>query len=133
MLGGLLLPLLPQLRRVHSQLMLQLVHRHRLLLDLVLLVADGLLGAGVTAREFFDEQLVLRVARWLVLNNLVGGVASVVLAVDHLSCDCAYFLFEAVFHAPPYPCICQCSFAWRECVPFFVLRLEHSRLDDDGY
>ena len=45
LLWWLLLPLLPRLRRVHRQLLLQLVHRHHLLLYLVLLVADGLLGA----------------------------------------------------------------------------------------
>ena len=93
LLWGLLLSLLPWLRRVHLQLLLQLVHRHRLLLDLVLLVADGLLGARVTVRKFFDERLVLLVARWLVLNNLVVCVTSVVLAAAHLSCDCANFLF----------------------------------------
>ena len=54
LLGGLLLPLLPRLRRVHIQLLLQLVHLHCLLLYLVLLVANGLLCDGVTACKFFD-------------------------------------------------------------------------------
>ena len=133
LLWGLLLPLLPWLCRVHHQLLLQLVHRHRLLLDLVLLVAGGLLGARVTTRKFFDERLVMRVACWLVLNNLVGGVASVVLDAAHLYYDCADFPFEAGFHAPPYPCVCQCVVAWWECVPLFILRLEHSCLNNDGY
>ena len=84
LLWGLLLPLLPRLRCAHRQLLLHLVHCHRLLLDLVLLVADGFLGAQVTARKFFDERLVLRVARWLVLN-LVSGVASVVLSTANHS------------------------------------------------
>ena len=128
LLWGLLLPLLPRLRCAHRQLLLHLVHCHRLLLDLGLLVADGLLGARVTARKFFDERLVLRVARWLVLN-LVSGVDSVVLAAAHLSRDCADFMFEEGFHAPPYPCVCQRAVASRECVPLFILRLEHSCLD----
>ena len=64
LLWGLLLPLLPQLCRAHRQLLLHLAHLHRLLLNLGLLVADGLLGARVTVRKFFDECLVLRVARW---------------------------------------------------------------------
>ena len=102
LLWGLLLPLLPRLRCAHCQLLLHSAHRHRLLLNLSLLVADGFLGARVTTRKFFDERLVLHISRWLVLN-LVSGVASVVLAADHLSCDCANFLFEAGFHAPPYP------------------------------
>ena len=71
LLWVLLLPLIPWLRHVHRQLLLKLVHHHRLFLDLVLLVADGLLGARVTARKLFDDHLVLRVYRWLVLNNLV--------------------------------------------------------------
>ena len=45
LLGGLLLLLLPRLRRVHRQLLLQLLHRHRLLLHLILLVANYLLHA----------------------------------------------------------------------------------------
>ena len=44
MLWGLLL-LLPRLCRAHRQLLLHLAHRHCLLLDLCLLVADGFLGA----------------------------------------------------------------------------------------
>ena len=64
LLWGLMLPLLTQLCRSHLQLLLHLSHRHRLLLDLGLLVVDGLLGAQVTARKFFNERLVLRVARW---------------------------------------------------------------------
>ena len=75
LLLGLLLPLLPHLRCAQRQLPLHLVHRHCLLLALVLLVADGLLGAQVTARKLFDERLVLHVTCWLVLN-LVSGVAS---------------------------------------------------------
>ena len=55
LLWGLLLLLLPRLRHVHCQLLLKLVHHHQLLLDLVLLVADGLLGAQVTTRKFFNE------------------------------------------------------------------------------
>ena len=129
LLWGLLLLLIPWLRCSHSQLLLHLVHRHRLLLDLVLLVADGLLGAQVTARKFLYERLVLSVARWLVLNTLVSGVASIVLSAAHLSCDCADFTFEAGFYAPPYPCVCQCVVASRECVPLFILRFEHSCLD----
>ena len=86
LLWGLLLPLLPRLRRAHCQLLLYLAHRHCLLLDLGLLVADGLLSARVTACKFFDERLVLRVSRWLVLN-LVSGVAFVVLAAAHPSRD----------------------------------------------
>ena len=78
------------------------MHHHRLLLYLVLLVANGLLCDGVTACKLFDWRLVLRVAHWLVLNNLAGGVASVVLAAAHISCNCADFPFEAGFHAPPY-------------------------------
>ena len=105
LLWGLLFPLLPRLSCVHRQLLLQFFYCHRLFLDLVLLVADGFLGTQVTARKFFDERLVLRVARWLVLNDLVGGIASVVLAAAHLSCDCADFSFEAGFHAPPYTCV----------------------------
>ena len=126
--GLLLLPLLPRLCCAHCQLLLHLVHRHRLLPDLGLLVADSLLGARVTARKFLDERLVLCVARWLVLN-LVSGVASVVLAAAHLSCNCADFTFEAGFHAPPYLCVCQREVASRECVPLFILHLEHSCLD----
>ena len=72
LLWGRLLPLLPRLRCAHHQYLLHLVHRHCLFLDLVLLVADGLLGARVTARKFFDMHHVLRVARWMVLN-LVSG------------------------------------------------------------
>ena len=86
LLWGFLLPLLPRLCRAHRQLLLHLAHRHCLLLNLGLLVADCLLGARVPARKFFDERLVLRVTCWLVLN-LVSGVASVVLAAAHLSCD----------------------------------------------
>ena len=67
------------------------------------------------------------------LNNLVGNVSSVVLDAAHLSFDCAYFPFEAGFHDPPYSCVCQRAVSWRECVPLFILRLEHSRLDNDGY
>ena len=125
LLWGLLLPLLPQLCCAHCQLLLNLAHRHRLLLKLGLLVADILLGARVTARKFLDERLVLRVARWLVLN-LVSGVASVVLAAAHLSRGCANFPFAACFHSPPYPCVCQCAVASRECVPLLILCLEHS-------
>ena len=76
LMWGLLLPLLPRLRCAHRQLLFHLVHRHCLLLDLVLLVADCLLGARVNARKFFNERLVLRVALWLVLNTLVSGVDS---------------------------------------------------------
>ena len=75
LLVGLLLPLLPRLPHVHHQLLLQLLHHHHLLLYLVLLVANGLLCAGVTAHKFVDEQLVLRVAHWLVLNHLAGDVS----------------------------------------------------------
>ena len=121
-LWGLLLPLLPRLRCAHLQLLVHLVHRHRLLLDLGLLVADGLLGARVTARKFFDERLILRVARLLVLN-LVSGVASIVLSAAHLSRDCFDFPFRAGFNAPPYPCVCQPTVASRGCVPLFILRL----------
>ena len=99
LLWGLLLPLLPRLCHAHRQLLLHLDHHHRLLSNLGLLVADGLLGARVPARKFFDERIVLRVARWLVLN-LVSDVASVVLAEAHLSRDCDDFTFEAVFHSP---------------------------------
>ena len=106
LLWGLLLPLLPRLCRAHLQLLLNLAHLHRLFLDLCLLVADGLLGAQVTARKLFDERLVLCVARWLVLN-LVSCVASVLLAAAHLYRDCAYFTLEAGFHSPPHPCVCQ--------------------------
>ena len=112
LLWGLLLPLMPRLRRAHIQLLLHLAHRHRLLLYLGLLVADCFLGAQVTACKFFGERLVLRIARWLVLN-LVSGVAFVVLATDYLSCDCANFPFETGFHAPPYPCVCQRAVASR--------------------
>ena len=45
LLGGMLLLLLPRLRRVHRQLLLQLLHRHRLLLYLILLVDNYLLRA----------------------------------------------------------------------------------------
>ena len=45
LLGGLLLLLLPRFRRVHRQLLLQLLHRHFLLLYLILLVANCLLRA----------------------------------------------------------------------------------------
>ena len=86
LLWGLLLPLMPRLRRAHIQLLLHLAHRHRLLLYLGLLVADCFLGAQVTACKFFGERLVLRIARWLVLN-LVSGVAFVVLAAAHPSRD----------------------------------------------
>ena len=102
LLWGLLLPLMPRLCCAYHQLLLHLAHRHLLLLNLGLLVADCLLGARVSVCKFFDERLVLRVARWLVLN-LVSGVASVMLAVAHLSHDCADFPFEACFHYPPYP------------------------------
>ena len=125
LLWGLLLPLLPRLCRAHCQLLLHLAHRHFLLLNLGLLIADGLLGARVTAHKFFDERLVLRVARWLVLN-LVSGVASIVLAAAHLSCDCDDFPFEACFHSPPYPCVRQRVVDLRECMPLLVLCLEHS-------
>ena len=54
LMWGLMLALLPRLRRVHSQLLLQLVHRHCLLLDLVMLVSDGFLGVQVTALKFFN-------------------------------------------------------------------------------
>ena len=87
----------------------------------------------MTACEFFNQRLVLCVARWLVLNDLAGGVASVALSAAHLSCDRTDFPFEAGFHAPPYPRVGQRAVVWWECVPFFVLRLEHSHLDDDGY
>ena len=87
LLGGLLLLLLPRLRRVHRQFLSQLLHRHRLLLYLILLVATCMLRALVTACKFFNRLLVLCIARWLVLNNLAGGVASVVLVAAHLSCD----------------------------------------------
>ena len=90
LLWGLLLPMLPRLFRAHRQLLLHLAHHHRLFLNLGLMVADGLLGARVTARKFFYERLVLRVACWLVLN-LVSGVGSVVLAAAHLYRDCASF------------------------------------------
>ena len=125
LLWGLLLPLLPQLCCAHCQLLLNLAHRHRLLLNLGLLVADCLLGSQVPACKFFDVRLVLRVARWLVLN-LVSGVASVVLAAVYLSRDCADFPFEACFHSPPYPCVHQRAVASRECVPLLILCLEHS-------
>ena len=45
LLGGLLLFLLPRLRRVHCQFLLQLLHRHCLLLYLILRVAKCLLRA----------------------------------------------------------------------------------------
>ena len=83
LLWGLLLPLMPRLCCAYRQLLLHLAHRHFLLLNLGLLIADGLLGTRVTAHKFFDERLVLRVARWLVLN-LVSGVASVVLFAAHI-------------------------------------------------
>ena len=67
------------------------------------------------------------------LNNLAGGVASIVLDAAHLSYDGTDFPFETGFHAPQYPRVGQRVVAWWECVPFFVLSLEHSRLDDDGY
>ena len=124
LLWGLLLPLLPRLRHAHRQLLLHLAHLHCLLLNLGLLVADCLLDARVPARKFFDERLVLRVARWLVLN-LVRGVASVVLAAAHLSRDCTDFPFEACFYSLPYPCVRQRTVASRERVPLLILRLEH--------
>ena len=92
LLWYLLLPLMPRLCRAHCQLLLHLDHRHRLLLNLGLLVADCLLGARVPACKFFDERLVLRVSRWLVLN-LVSGVASVLLDAARLSRNCAGFPF----------------------------------------
>ena len=128
LLWGLLLLLLPRLRCAHCQFLFHLVHRHHLLLDLVLLFADGFLGARVTAGKNFDERLILCVARWMVLN-LVSGIASVVLAAAHISRDCADFSFEAGFLAPPYPCVFQREVASRECVPLFILRLEHSCID----
>ena len=125
LLWGLLLPLMSWLCRAHRQFLLHLAHCHCLLLNLDMLVADGFMGARVTARKFFDDRLVLRVACWLVLN-LVSGVASVGLAAAHLSRDCADFPFEACFHSPPYPCVRQRTVASRECVPLLILRLEHS-------
>ena len=118
--------------RAHRQLLLHLAHRHRLLLNLGLLVADGFLGARVTACKLFDELLVLRVACWLVLI-LVSGVASVVLAAAHISRYCANFPFEACFHSPPYPCVRQRAVASRECVPLLILRLEHSCFYQNRY
>ena len=64
LLWVLLLPFLTRLCRAHHHLLLYLSHRHLLLLNLGLLVADGLLGARVIARKFFNERLVLRVACW---------------------------------------------------------------------
>ena len=45
LLGGMLLLLLPRLRHVCHQLLLQLLHLHLLLLYLILMVANGLLRA----------------------------------------------------------------------------------------
>ena len=66
LLWGLLLPLLPRLCRIHRHLLLHLAHRHSLLLNLGLLVADCLLGAQLPACKFFNERLVLSVSQWLV-------------------------------------------------------------------
>ena len=45
LLGRLLLLLMPRLRRFHFQLLLHLLHRHRLLLYMIMLVANRLLRA----------------------------------------------------------------------------------------
>ena len=87
LLGGMLLLLLPWLRRVHRQLLLQLLHRHCLLLYFILLVSNCFLRASVTACEFFNHRLLLCIARWLVLNNSAGDTASVVLTAAHFPCN----------------------------------------------
>ena len=90
LLWGLLLPLLPRLRRVHCQLLLQLVHCHRLLLDLVLLVPStpvipSVDGARLRS-EFFELPPVFTWVMTLVLCPAHCAVHSLMLCWLLWSC-----------------------------------------------